>query len=186
MRSFPKRCSQSTDQDKSTVRNQNESPLLRLPAELRITIYRLAIDSVTISLTFKPTKLSRQGLTLPQVCRQFNNETKRLVDIYDTVRLSTVEPEPWLYGNFSGLAVNHRAIFRTTVTLRLSAQVADWIQWQADVFWWEDGVPRLSNPMPDVFKCLKCLILPSELMGCGYAGLWQKFFGRPYLELVFT
>lgn len=85
----------------STVRNQQQSPLLRLPPELRNKIYVLAIESREIYVTSpgrrctlvfsrrvpSPTGFSiplysvlspRDFVALPQVCRQLHHETASL------------------------------------------------------------------------------------------------------------
>lgn len=77
-----------TDEAVSTLHNQKQSPLLRLPAELRNWIYEYALGSLTIrKCLFRPHKFrafdtSRQERTnltaLASTCRQLYGETRLL------------------------------------------------------------------------------------------------------------
>lgn len=61
----------STNNGVSTVRNKTKSPLLRLPAELRNYIYRLALETATFTMfEFEgdSVRLIRHDLELPKVC----------------------------------------------------------------------------------------------------------------------
>ncbi|KAH6639846.1 hypothetical protein C7974DRAFT_470275, partial [Boeremia exigua] len=64
-----------------TQRNQNNSPLLRLPAELRNRIYEFAFDAATLRRDLSPTSAGRYFVVpdtprLTLVCRQIHFETR--------------------------------------------------------------------------------------------------------------
>lgn len=69
---------------RSSVRNQTESPLLRLPPEIRQMIFAYVLESASLfiydDMDTDRTEVPRTGLHLPQVCRQIQRETKHLVD----------------------------------------------------------------------------------------------------------
>ena len=73
----------------STKRNAIESPLLRLPPEIRNGIYTYVFGntrylfrdyhfSIRTPVTFTPDKAEYQRLSLPLVCRQLHHETRLL------------------------------------------------------------------------------------------------------------
>ncbi|CAN9439550.1 unnamed protein product [Alternaria alternata] len=72
-----------------TKRNAIESPLLRLPPEIRNGIYTYVFGntrylfrdyhfSIRTPVTFTPDKVEYQRLSLPLVCRQLHHETRLL------------------------------------------------------------------------------------------------------------
>jgi hypothetical protein len=176
-----------TDRSISTTRNQTASPLLRLPADLRDIIFRFALYPVTVYVAFEPITPIRQGLTLPQVCRQIQRETKFVVNTYETVHLNVGPDCMWSANDFVRLASDLRAIFSTIVTLQLSPAATEWMNYQAvfslydaelDVFF--DWSP---NPIPEIFKSLKRLIFRSE--NSSLRDRFRALFGKPDLEMVY-
>jgi hypothetical protein len=80
----------STNNGVSTVRNKTKSPLLRLPAELRNYIYRLALETASFTMfEFEgdSVRLIRHDLELPKVCRQINAETKPFLHTFSVLSL---------------------------------------------------------------------------------------------------
>lgn len=78
----------------STERNQTESPLLRLPAEIRTAIYAYALGAATIRVVrTTPMELRRDGLHSPRTCRQIYKESQPLVDAMTV--LSLVHRDIW-------------------------------------------------------------------------------------------
>ncbi|KAF1959433.1 hypothetical protein CC80DRAFT_585957 [Byssothecium circinans] len=77
----------STSKEAITLRNQKESPLLRLPGELRNRIYRYALSGITINLykgdgnKFSTKSISHGAhiLGLAKVCRQIHAEIDPLL-----------------------------------------------------------------------------------------------------------
>jgi hypothetical protein len=118
-----------TDRSISTTRNQTASPLVRLPADLRDIIFRFALYPVTVYVAFEPITPIRQGLTLPQVCRQIQRETKFVVNTYETVHLNVGPDCMWSANDFVRLASDLRAIFSTIVTLQLSPAATEWMNY---------------------------------------------------------
>lgn len=71
----------------SFERNQADSPFLRLPAELRLDIYRLVLDEATLYFP-SDESVRRVGLYLPQTCRQINKECASFLETYTTLYLT--------------------------------------------------------------------------------------------------
>jgi len=73
----------------STTRNQRDSPLLRLPPEIRIIIWRFALDTASLSLG---EMCRRTKLHLLRLCRQINIESKPFVKAFTTLSLEESRP----------------------------------------------------------------------------------------------
>ena len=76
------------------MRNQEESALLRLPGELRNTIYRLALDTAYLHLDLSSrfgTEFRRTNVHLPLVSRQTYVESVHFLDTYTVLCLETLK-----------------------------------------------------------------------------------------------
>lgn len=73
----------------STKRNETESLLLRLPAELRNQIYTFALHQATLHVRTPPLRLRaiNDGVGQSQTCVQLRSETKNLLDGFSRLRL---------------------------------------------------------------------------------------------------
>ena len=71
----------------STKANQENSPLLRLPAELRNQIYAYVCDTMTVDVPEKY-KYVRSGSSMRLVCRQMKDEATDIVERYFIVQFS--------------------------------------------------------------------------------------------------
>ncbi|KAH6639878.1 hypothetical protein C7974DRAFT_410826 [Boeremia exigua] len=67
------------DRDSITEANQIESPLLRLPAELRNKVYAHVSDTVTVTYS-RSLSVKKSGNVLLSICRQVNQESRAFVD----------------------------------------------------------------------------------------------------------
>ena len=174
----------------SSIRKQTVSPLLRLPAELRNTIYSFVFNPVTIYVAFEPLTPIRQGLTLPQVCRQIQQDTKSLIDTYDTVHLNVGLECSWSAIDFSRLASDLRDTFSAVVTLQLSPTATEWLHTQRVVFLSDFGLASFMgldpNPIPEIFKSLKRLSCLSVTENSISPASFQTLFGEPELVMVYA
>ncbi|KAF1959405.1 hypothetical protein CC80DRAFT_490333 [Byssothecium circinans] len=114
---------------KITARNQQLSPLLRLPAELRNKIYSLVLGGCNIPDDLPLTR--PHFLALLATCRQTNTETRTLPFTLNTVLLHE--------GNDLGKLVRYpNRISQNMTTLEL--------RWQLESFSRSDGFTRSEYP----------------------------------------
>jgi hypothetical protein len=71
----------------STKANQENSPFLRLPAELRNQIYPYVCDTMTVDAP-EEYEYVRSGFNMRLVCRQMNDEVTNIVEQYFVVQFS--------------------------------------------------------------------------------------------------
>ena len=82
--------------DYSTERNQQLSPLLHLPAEIRIAIYAFALDAAVVHVAYTCSvglELRRRDLRLPRTCRQIARESTPFLD--NMTRLLLERSDHW-------------------------------------------------------------------------------------------
>lgn len=173
----------------STERNSIESPLLRLPAELRNPVYRAALDTAVIFVGYeiaRPPRLRRKGLYLPRVCRQTRHEIASLVDGYTKLHLEG----SWKWArvrSFQSALIRQSQSFSAVRELHLPVEkavlISQYIEGLA-----VHGLPQqLSGKLlQNIFSSLERIVLYVKDQGNIDAHIFRHWLGKPELEIVYA
>lgn len=139
----------------STERNKTASPLLRLPAELRIEIYKLVSEKFVLDRFHKrPVQITRTRVPLLSTCRQVRDEASDLDDQSHVLRLEThVSHINFIGTGGEGSSSSEHAMNGKIHTLEIHKSVIQLSNLQIDLFFlYCLDIPRvrLQNIFPNV------------------------------------
>lgn len=166
------------------MRNQAESPLLRLPAEIRNMIFSFALESAAFSVdhwyTAKDGKESvafiRKGLYLPRVCRQIYYETKHLLDSYLFISIGAGGC-PCAWQPALDRQGHH---FRGVLEWRMTNATLESVEVG---FFDNDDESHLTVVRP-LFPAVKRVVYKNSSFTIDPAGMLRTLFDKPGLEVV--
>ncbi|KAJ4986230.1 hypothetical protein SVAN01_08277 [Stagonosporopsis vannaccii] len=178
--------------------NQTNSRLLRLPAELRNTIYAYVSDTLIVEASHpKHYRFLRSGRSLLSVCRQTNREAADLIDVVRVLSIHTDRPvmgpkylQQRLLADLStvqtlelsGLQVLGE-MKRSLKSLQLFGRAYNW----ADRAWVKQKLPNLRcvdiRPASDhgpAFEWINSAVTRQEILG-----IVRDTFDRPDMKVNF-
>ncbi|KAJ4347405.1 hypothetical protein N0V95_005454 [Ascochyta clinopodiicola] len=182
---LPEAAQEHIDLDLITLKNQTDSPLLRLPAELRNSIYTLVCDTVAVAKNVRPPvfRITGSGAALQFTCRQIRSEASLCATDPTTLRM--------LRYAYPGLIETKRC--GTLHTIEMDDWSYSMIKYTADrdhasagLRWhWADREMVLAT-FPSVRRVV---LLEGVEWAYGIRGaaleLLRAVFGKPELEVVF-
>lgn len=161
----------------SSVRNQIESPLLRLPLEIRQIIFAYALDSATFFFNWRgPSGRVRADLHLPQVCRQIHCETKHMVDSFLYVSLDGDACICTWSTALDQQGCDLGSVIEVRLLGSMTAQIDEWVK---------DHGRWLADKLHQQFPSLRRVICESsEVLGDKNESI-RRLFGKADLQVVY-
>ncbi|KAF3001333.1 hypothetical protein E8E13_005790 [Curvularia kusanoi] len=163
-----------SEKEAITRRNRKESPLLRLPAELRNRIYGYAMSGgVTLEDHLLPAELAvahnppGASLALPKVCYQLHQETALLLFSLNTFTGSSTTIEDFLdaLGEYQKAKIESITVY---------PHLQYWMIWSDDT---EVELAKLMRDMA-LLKRVDFFVLTSSWQPLD---LWERFFSRSFV-----
>ncbi|KAF1928500.1 uncharacterized protein M421DRAFT_4971 [Didymella exigua CBS 183.55] len=161
--------------ERRTQRNTTDSLLLQLPAELRNKVYEFVLEEAFVFLdaTYdfdgsEIVSVTRESLTLPQVCRQIHHECLPFLNTFSTLTFSGLCAFESLECTLDNLGHN----FDKVRVLKISM--------------WTLTILPLGHVVRKMFKSLEQIVVRSSNLGAGHIEQIRSYFDRPNLEIIMS
>ena len=132
--------------------------------------------------------MHRQEISLLQVCRQINVESKPLLGSYTTAHMHC-DSVPSSPGVIYALWAFLDRYFRTVHTLEFSQAAAKALHYEMnypDLYRQVGGRSRHKLSMAQRFSSLQTIILPLEIKRQSDVQGYRKYFCKPDLEVIYN
>lgn len=178
----------------STERNQCDSPLLRLPAELRNNIYWFAFESAPAQYRVDSRGIPRFEMVAPSpvlCCRQLYHEWKpfrwEFTDL--EIQVSSKDLCYWL-ASLVSRTCKHKLRFEKVRVLKVDDKVVQAMEmywyWPHETIHIPDMGPVAYQPelMGAVFPALEIVVLPRVLFDTNTTSeVARRYFNKPHLAV---